>query len=386
MTSNYKFHHHDANYLREFNTEEFYNNIEVRVVKNLKRSLTQPEKKQIVGFIRKVDPQLLKHKYKEKTITSMVSSLTKEFSKFDVAKPVYNDTQQFLRDTIGLSSESNTVHSIYDRLSKKVNVKKIPKKNYILLDSRYRVDNAPNNIKKFTWSFNIGQQQSSDGSVNVVGNIRDIVAMRVYPCRIPYIASADNKYARVSMLIEEMESQAFIAHETRKFHYMFESKINGDFIDLVTDKFNDGWFHFEKPITSPNALSITFGSPLEQIVFERDRDWCGIDYFGITPLTQITTENNHNLNNGDSVYFSLFTVVPITDPALKTLNDINNTISADINRKSGFIVSVIDATNFSIDYDSKDMQSPTPNVRFRVFYGSKRVFIPIELTYMKPEV
>lgn len=389
---NYKFNYQSANYSREFNTYEFYKKIENDVAKVIKRPITKSERKQVVGFIRKIDPKLLKPKYREKTIKTMIDTLVEEFRTYDPVRPDYDDTQQFLRDTIGLSSESNTVHSIYDnpnyrnspQSSANFSEEEI-RKNYVLLDSRYRAKASTGEITKFEWSFNIGQQQTDEGSVNVVGNVRDIISMRVYPSRMPYVASADNKYSRVSMLVEEMETQAFIAHETRKFHYMFETEINGDYVDLITDKFNDGWFHFEKPITSPNTITISFGSPLEPIVFERDRDWVGIDYFAIAPLTQITTENPHNLNNGDVVYFSLFTVIPITDPALKELNDINNGILNDINRESGFIITVIDPTNFSIAYDSSNIQSPTPNVRFRVFYGSKRLFVPLELTYIKPE-
>lgn len=455
-------HYHAANYPREFNTDEFYQKIIDGVVNKIGRPLLSTEKEQTIKFIQKMDPDLLAPQYQEKTINIMVSTLTNEFKKFDCRTPEYSDSQEKLRQTIGISSESGTSHSIYDnpnyvlaraqtdRISDKksqpirsladepldikalvtegdmsaknvtpsskqaiidnllgmtnadeavrlLNPESLLRKNYLMLDSRYRVLDRDVNgkISSFQWTYILQSQASSQGTVNVIGNVRDIVALRIYPFRIPYVESADNKYSRISVLIDEF-AQSFIAHENRKFQFMLQSEIDSAFINLLTNKYNDGFFYFEKPVPEIKTLTVTFGSPVEPILFDRDRDDCQIDYFSIAPLTKITTGkpgslNEHNLSNGDRVYFSNFDVGVVTLPLQ---NEENQKIKTAINRTEGFLVTVIDAFNFSIAYDSSNIQNPLPDPLsipsldifvFQVFYGSKRIFLPIELTYIMPE-
>ena len=76
------------------------------------------------------------------------------------------------------------------------------RKIYLMLDSRYRVLGTDGPISEFKWNYILQSAVSTQGSVNLIGNVRDIVALRTYPFRIPYVASADNKYARVSVLIK----------------------------------------------------------------------------------------------------------------------------------------------------------------------------------------
>ena len=42
------------------------------------------------------------------------------------------------------------------------------------------------------------------------GKIRDIIGIRIYPFRIPYIELGDNKYSRISILVKEFQTQSFI--------------------------------------------------------------------------------------------------------------------------------------------------------------------------------
>jgi hypothetical protein len=439
--------YHSANYRREFNTDEFVQSIVDKVVVNLGRNLSPPEMRETRSFIRKMDPDLLAPRYFKKTVGIMASTLSSSFKSFDCTKPQDLNIQQKLKQTIGISSESGTSHSIYDNPSYQlqhaqsnmtdpirqinhletfnenietgmpntidnllglsnineavriINPSSLLRKNYIMLDSRYRLLDGDVNgkIKSFKWTYIIHSQASAQGTVNIIGNVRDIVSMRVYPFRIPYVESADNKYSRISVLIEEF-AQSFIAHEDRKFHFMLQSEIDTAFINLLTDKFNDGHFHFEKPVSEIKSLTVSFGSPIEKIEFDRDRDNCYIDYFSLTPLTKISTGvpgelNKHNLSNGDRVYFSRFDIGEL-DPALLQQISINKDIKKNINRTEGFLITVIDDFNFSIDYDTSNIQNPLPDTLavplldifvFHVFYGSKRVFLPLELTYIRPE-
>jgi hypothetical protein len=413
--------YHDSNYERKFNTDEFYDDIMKQVSSKLKRPLGINEKTQVTTFIRKLDPKLLKPVYRGKTIPIMIDTLVKEFASFKCGEPLYDDTKPMFQKIIGKSSESGTTHSIYDNPNYGVVAQKTPavvqsasdpdfkiqelfgiknaseiarilnpsssyRKNYMVLDSRYRIatEQSPPSIKSFEWNYVQKNQNTIQGSVNVIGNVRDIIGFRVYPFRIPYVANADNNYSRITMLIEELSSQSFIAHENRKFQFMLKSTIDNEFIDLDTDNFNDGYFWFEKPITTLEKLTISFGNPIEKIIFDRDRDYCIIDYFVIAPATQITTEQPHNLANGDLVYFEEFDV-GVVNPLLNLQLAINQQIKLLINRSSGHQITVINPTTFSIPAITNTIQNPIANIRFKVFYGSKRTFIPIEIIYIQPE-
>jgi len=426
----------DLNYKRPYNTDTFYTNIIQHVSNKLKRQLEKGEQRQVINFIKKLDPSLLTPINNAKTISIMIDTLVDEFSSFKCGKSFNDDSYQILRETIGISSESGTTHSIYDNpniiksfderqsaddildsgnnlppnetkvsasresfssninnllgmttadeAARILNPKSQYKKNHILLDSRYRIflEQSVENISKFQWNYIQKSQITINGSVNVIGNVRDIIGLRIYPFRIPYAPSADNKYAKISVFIEELSAQSFIAHENRKFHFMMNATIDSDFITLDADVYN-GFFWFEKPITSLSTLTVSFGNPLELITFNNDRDWVTIDYFIASPSSQITTEKNHNLQNGDRVYFTGFDVLPL-NPILINQTVINENIKHSINSVNGHLITKINSTTFSIPFDSSQIQSPIVNQRFRCFYGSKRLFVPIELIYINP--
>ena len=431
MSASYETHYQNNNYPREFNTDEFYKKIIKNVISVIGRPLIKTEIDETINFIKKIDPSLLAPLYQAKTIKIVVDTLVDEFKSFKCNNPQYSNIQQNLRETIGKTSEQDTVYSIYDNptpsknntvppsknntvspsntttqpsnisnllgitssndAARVLNPNSFLRKNYIMLDSRYRDLTGTNSdgITAFSWNYVLQSVSMAQGTVNIVGNVRDIVSLRIYPSRIPYVLSADNKYSRISILITELSSQSFISHEKRNFHFMLRSVIDDNFINLDTHDYNDGYFYFEKPITTLNRLTLTFGSPLEPVVFDKDRDICTIDYFSIQPLTKITTGSAssptpHNLINGDTVYFTYFKTGYI-DPVLVSAILIDETIVNNINRLSGWIITVIDDFSFSIIYDTSTIQSPISLLEFNVYYGSKRMFIPIELTYIMPE-
>jgi hypothetical protein len=419
MTSNQNY-YHSENYLRQYNTDDFYTKISNAVSKQMGRQLFSTEVEETKSFIRKLDPSLLGPIYKEKTIKIAVSTLVDEFKKFN-CNTEQDNIQQTLRNTIGTTSESSTVYSIYDKIDQNnlstpkapvavalptsidiskifgksnyrdtaiaLNPDSLYRKNFIILDSRYRILNnsVSSPITSFSWAYVLQSISNSQGTVSSIGNVRDVMALRIYPCRIPYVKSADNKYSRVSILINEIASQSFIAHENTNFHFMLKSVVDDTFINLDTQDYNDGYYYFEKPITYMPSITLSFGSPIEKISFDNDRDLCTIDCFSIQPLTKITTgwptANPHNLKNGDTVYFSNFKVASV-DPILVEENAINEALTNSVNRIEGWIISVIDSTSFSIELDMTTIQSPTADVVFDVYYGSKRMFIPLEITFI----
>ena len=103
-------------------------------------------------------------------------------------------------------------------------------RNYIVLDSRYRIINETNsnNIIAFTWSY-VDNANIRDGSVNSVGTIKDIVSMRIYQPRVPFITSGsynmNSETRRVSIVIQEFQSQSFIGPQGSRFHFMLQPVI-----------------------------------------------------------------------------------------------------------------------------------------------------------------
>lgn len=141
---------------------------------------------------------------------------------------------------------------------------------YLVLDSDYRdtTEEIPTAITKFTWRY-APTQFTGTGFCNSVGVIRDIIGMRMYQPRVPYLAGMNTSAKRVSVLIEELASQAFIAENERRFHFLLRPNfITGQTdIELSTENYNDGIFNFRKPITKIDSFTLSFGDPLQILTF-----------------------------------------------------------------------------------------------------------------------
>ena len=451
------FSYKSGNYSRKFNSVTFFHTISTEIGEKIGRKLNDIELQVVSDKIKNIDPRFLTSDKVDETETQLINFLADKFKNFtcEIDEP---DIHELNTKMIGRTSETGTVHYIYDNpnyknphafkatpKSKPVVKKTIPAKknnntvvktnntsidtsemvtvlkdlkklvetqssiisafdttniyntarilnpqskkreNHIFLDSRYRLldEQSPTEIREFKWFYAPGTAALSEGSVNMIGNTRDIIAIRVHPFRIPYTETADNRYSRISMLINELTGQSFIAHENRNFHFMFKTTIDSEFIDLEAEVFN-GYFKFEKPITTLNTITLSFGNPLEQIIFDRDRDVCTFDYISNAPDTLITTEKDHDLSNGDRVYISNFDVGSVP-PALIQQNEINQRIKSEINKKNGHLVTVVSSNQFTIPFDSSNIQNPITNLASNVYYGSKRIFIPIDIIYITPD-
>lgn len=142
---------------------------------------------------------------------------------------------------------------------------------YIVLDSDYRdtTDEISTNIRKFKWKY-APTQSVGVGFCNSVGVIRDIVGMRMYQPRVPYVATMNTDAKRVSVLIEEFSAQAFIAENGRRFHFLLRPSfpdVGVNSLELSTEDYNDGIFNFRKPITTFESITLSFGNPLDVISF-----------------------------------------------------------------------------------------------------------------------
>jgi hypothetical protein len=238
---------------------------------------------------------------------------------------------------------------------------------YLLLDTRHR--NLNNDGTLFFKWYHMNNIFTSQGSVNTLGNIRDIISMTIMPYRIPAVASAITPYNRVSMLVDEFSSQAFIAHENKRVHFMcnIDKQVN-NWLDICADDFSHGTFKFNTPITHLESITVRFGSPLEPIIFDKDR-LIGTFVFG-NP-TRINFSENHNLTTNDIVYITEFVA------------NNSNTEVVNINKSTGNVITVVDPTSITLPIDTTGIVGGNIVDTIKlVYFGSKRIFLTLELTYM----
>lgn len=312
---------------------------------------------------------------------------------------------------------------------------------YILLDSRYRVlDNDGRSFIK--WNF-INNTSVAQGSVNAVGDIQNIVSARVFPFRVPYNAQADNSYKRVTMYIQEFSAQSVIAQENRQYHYIFPITVENRFISLEVPRDSDGIYRFRNPISRLDSITINFGSPLQQITFDSDRRNMLVDSYGT--VTTFVSTDPHGLETGDLIYVSYFTTANpnavLDSGIISAINNVNGIIATYVDdlhisvsvdtsllRYTG--AGTIDVTNASasitgvgtsflttfvqndiisilgIRYTVQTVLSNTaltvttpyvgttavgltylksndiPNMNPSFYFGSKRIYIPMEFEYI----
>lgn len=214
---------------------------------------------------------------------------------------------------------------------------------YLLLDSRYR--NLGNDgTTYYQWEHFNGIHQGN-GTVNSIGDITDIISIKLMPFRMPKTSSTSTPYNLVSVLIEELSSQSYIAHENRRFHFMGSvTDISPNVIEVDPDKFNKREYKFNNPITTLGTLTVSFGSPLESIILEPDRIPGSITSYA-SP-TVITFNANHNLLTNDIIYIDNFTTKNPTS---------NNTLITSLNNNKGHAVTYISNTDVSINIDSSSL-------------------------------
>jgi len=140
---------------------------------------------------------------------------------------------------------------------------------YVVLDSDYRIVEG-DTMSRFKWNYT-NSLNLQDGFANSTGSVRDVIGMRLYQPRIPYSAAMNTTAKRVSILIDEFAPQAFIGENGRRFHFLMRPNIPPGgpptSIEISTEDYNDGLFHFRKPITTFDTLTVSFGDPLNLIEY-----------------------------------------------------------------------------------------------------------------------
>ena len=165
----------------------------------------------------------------------------------------------------------------------------VAKKNraYMCLDSRYARFNPQ--CTKLTWDFT-NNLNVVNHSTNVSGVVRDITSIRMRSMVVRSFASTPQ---RATIFIEELAAQSFSMPSGRKFHFVgllndLQNPVNVGlrnavglpifFPDpqiwekyelLAGYKFNDGYYRFNKPITTLNDITISIGNPDTLVVIPK---------------------------------------------------------------------------------------------------------------------
>jgi len=253
---------------------------------------------------------------------------------------------------------------------------------YLHIDTRYRNLSDDGLLKDF--KFNIHEHDNmAQGGISFIGKVRDITSMEIAPFFIPKTNVDDIHdeilfYHKVTLRFHEFDSQGVIAHENRIYHYEFEVQDPGTrFFRLVPLPNTNARFYFRRPITALSTITMSFGTPLQPLIFDKDRIRFTVATGGAGKMVFTTaTGEEHFLASGDIVYMSLFN----TDDAITDIELIQF-----MNRNRGHKIDTVAPTTFEIDYGS--ISAPSGNIiptsGIILYLGSKRIIFKLRLTYNK---
>jgi hypothetical protein len=261
-------------------------------------------------------------------------------------------------------------------------------RNYVVLDSKYRILNeaSPDSINLFTWSY-VDNANIDIGTVNSIGTIKNVMAMRIYQPRVPFVSSGtysmNTESRRVAIVVQEFIAQSFIGPLGSKFHFMLQPIIPvviapttlPNMIELEVEEFNDGIFRFRKPIVTFNTLSVSFLDPVNVIPFNHDRDTITFTYGNPTIITTSTPHlfvSTSGNTYGNITGFT--TAAPSTDAA----------IIAAINNPIELTLTVTGANTFTIPINTTAI-TPSVGLVANIFFNERRVILPMEFTYLRNE-
>lgn len=237
-------------------------------------------------------------------------------------------------------------------------------------DSRYR-DRSDKNMDRYVFHFN-NSYSRREGTVNSLGNIRDIIEMEVYPFELPFTSLTNNYYGKLTMLVGEFK-QGFISTEGPEFHFIFNTTILPNNMVRLTPI--NPIYKLRDPITALDTLTLQFKAPLIPVKFDDDMVTVTITYSNPAVFTTVNFIS-HFLETGDIVYFTTFT----SDDPIADIDIISLT-----NRVEGHTINKLSSSEFSCPLLDFTTVTPKANLTLVVFLGSKRAFIPIRIGYILPQ-
>lgn len=365
--------YHFINFIKEFNYDKLYKqyNTDLNAINEnfIKLYMTEMGRTKSDFDIHEFLKKELNGKASTKNMTDYNFSNVKQ--PITKSAPIVDNSS----NTNVLTSSINNLPNLIDKkdqieFAKILNYQSLWRDSNILIDSRYQnVANQDRSRIVFNIVSNTKSKTPGSGVITSISAMRDIVEMEIFPFSIPYMAAADNYYNKITLSILELSAISIDAYEDSQFHFMFNTSINGNLINL--EPINKV-FRFFKPITRINEFTLRFGSPLNPIVFDKDRLYTSSINYATNPGV-ITFSEAHNLITGDLIYIQDFTTAT---PAI----DLN--IIDEINSAQGHICTRISNTSISINVDFTQIVNPIGTLSILVYFGSKRLIIPIKFRYL----
>ena len=256
-----------------------------------------------------------------------------------IIKDVSHNVEVNIESFLGTNDVSSLVKKINEPISS-INT------TYLILDTRYRIL-SNDGREYFKWG-HINSIIVAQGTCNSVGNIRDIISVKLMPFRIPSVDSANTPYGRISVLVHELSSQSFIAHEERRYHFLgYIDRKNSlpRWLEIDPSNVCGGEYKFNKPITHLDGITLSLASPLEPVIFDHDR-MDGIITSYANP-TVVEFQKDHKLDNVSTVYITQY-------KSVNPKSDAN--VLLDINNKTGLIATVISPTEITLPVDTSSLK------------------------------
>lgn len=200
--------------------------------------------------------------------------------------------------------------------------------SYLPIDNQNRSLNSTNNgILKTTWGINYGDAGFQPGVIDVNFKIKDIIGMRLQAltivCRSTFTQDQINRN-RISILIDELITQSFVASEGNNFHFITLESISsqGPSISIKTISpyyLNKGYFYFRLPITKLDTLTISLYNPFQPLPLDPE-NISGVVIQGSNPA-QIIFDFEHGLYQDFITITGFTTGNPVADaPIIAAMN------------------------------------------------------------------
>lgn len=362
-----------------------------------KRKLFRSEVEGLITYIREIDTKLIK-RYNPSQLSELIA---KNFIKqLNIGTGEILDTHEILKKQIGnvkISSgdttnksdcppyqiapknrETFTVGDVKQQETTKdeylIQPTIIPasrlRSTYLFLDSMDR--NLSTDPSVFKWTV-LNSANTAQGTVNTLSDkIHNITVIQFSSFFIPYVASADNVYRQLSLLIEEFESMSVILRNNRRYHMLFNSEIISNRIRQTPQQEDEARFRFSTPVNFLDTITIRFFSPYTPVTFLRDRYNDVVITFLNPAQALLTFSEDHKVVDGELVHITEFNTL---NPSVDYVQ-IN-----EVNKEEGQIVTYITNTTLTINVDLSTI-TPDPNNLAKVFIASRRISIPIRLIYM----
>jgi hypothetical protein len=113
MSESYKNLYKSGNDNTFYNNNDFFKLLEINIKNKLNRRINDGERRYIATFVKKINPEILNKQPLNKIITVLTDTLIEEFNKFKTRDYVV-DTHETMKSEMGLPSESDGIHLIYD--------------------------------------------------------------------------------------------------------------------------------------------------------------------------------------------------------------------------------------------------------------------------------